>query len=377
MRRCFPLLLAALVLAPGPAPAADAPDGIRAKCLERLDHQIRRYHLDPAAFDRPTICASFAEKLGAGLPLRFVEDWLHDQVVAVQFAFARAGAHHDGRARYRYPFEAWIPRLVSQAYGGRSHNSPAEYHSFDFLMPTGTKILAARAGTVVTVSDGTPEGTDWREDAGNLVRILHEDGTWANYAHLQPGIPVKAGQAVARGQWIANSGNTGFSDTPHLHLTVQRMDRLGEIKSIPIRWGRPGGKGFEIEAGRHWGGRPRSRSTIRVSLGGEQGTAAAPIPVDFRAKAQLRVERVGRDGAVTDVTANERVRYETMTVWNLHSLGAGRIHVAPVPELDLGKIEEAIGLLSQSDALMFVYYGEPDDLDFGMAELHLRVGGAR
>ena len=78
-------------------------------------------------------------------------------------------------------------------------------------MPTGTKILAARAGTVVTVSDGTPEGTDWREDAGNLVRILHEDGTWANYAHLQPGIPVKAGQAVARGQWIANSGNTATS----------------------------------------------------------------------------------------------------------------------------------------------------------------------
>ncbi|NNL65551.1 MAG: M23 family metallopeptidase [Myxococcales bacterium] len=376
MRFASRLLLAVVLVAHGLA-QAETPDRIRAHCLERLDHEIRRYHLDAAAFDRDAICGSFAEKLGSGLPQRFVEDWLQDRIIAVQFAFARAGAHHDGRARYRYPFEAWIPRLVSQAYGGRSHNSPAEYHSYDFLNPTATKILAARAGTVVTVADGTPEGTDWREDAGNLVRILHKDGTWANYAHLQPGIPVKVGQAVARGQWIANSGNTGFSDTPHLHMTVQRMDRLGEVESVPIRWGRPGGKGFVIEAGRHWGGRPRSRSTIRVSLDGKQGSASAPIPVAFRAEAQLRVERVGSDGAVTDVTADERVRYETMTLWNLHSLGGGRIHVAPVPELDLGSIEEAIGLVSQSDALMFVYYGEPDDLDFGMAELHLRVGGAR
>jgi hypothetical protein len=34
----------------------------------------------------------------------------------------------------------------------------------------------------------------------NVVRVLHSDGTFAEYVHLQAGIPVKEGERVKRGQ---------------------------------------------------------------------------------------------------------------------------------------------------------------------------------
>ena len=66
------------------------------------------------------------------------------------------------------------------------------------------------------------------------MRILHDDGTYAIYAHLNTNsIRVKPGDKVRRGQYIADSGNTGFSSGPHLHFAVVRNVGM-EIQSLPV-----------------------------------------------------------------------------------------------------------------------------------------------
>ena len=67
-----------------------------------------------------------------------------------------------------------------------------------------------------------------------MVRILHDDGTYAIYAHLNTNtIRVKPGDRVERGQYIADSGNTGYSSGPHLHFAVVRNVGL-RVESVPV-----------------------------------------------------------------------------------------------------------------------------------------------
>ena len=64
-----------------------------------------------------------------------------------------------------------------------------------------------------------------------MVQILHEDGTIAVYAHLHwDSIRVRIGDHVSRGQYIANSGSTGFSSGPHLHFAVIRNTEVGKSR---------------------------------------------------------------------------------------------------------------------------------------------------
>jgi murein DD-endopeptidase MepM/ murein hydrolase activator NlpD len=63
----------------------------------------------------------------------------------------------------------------------------------------------------------------------------------ALYAHLQPNsLRVREGMEVKRGQWIANSGNTGFSSGPHLHFVIQLNVGLA-MESLPFRFITPMG----------------------------------------------------------------------------------------------------------------------------------------
>jgi murein DD-endopeptidase MepM/ murein hydrolase activator NlpD len=131
--------------------------------------------------------------------------------------------------------------------------TPDSYHAVDFAMPIGTDIHAARGGIVFDVaSTNFRGGTDPERDliAANLVRILHDDGTFAVYAHLNWNtIRVKPGDQVARGQYIADSGNTGFSSGPHLHFAVIRNRGQG-LESVPVVFRGPDGGTISPQAGR-------------------------------------------------------------------------------------------------------------------------------
>ena len=139
----------------------------------------------------------------------------------------------DPRARpqdflYRLPFRG-VPVRVDQGANGRySHHDDANRHALDFALAEGTPMLAARAGVVMEIIDDDPRG-------GHSLRILHDDGSMAIYAHLQHGsIPLRVGEPVAQGQRIARSGNTGTSTAPHLHFAVQ-VNAGMHLRSIPFR----------------------------------------------------------------------------------------------------------------------------------------------
>ena len=128
---------------------------------------------------------------------------------------------------------------IDQGFGGSfSHDDVQNRHALDFAADIGTPVFAARAGTVMQVEAGF-RASGLAASAGraraNFVRILHEDGSMALYAHLDvDGVLVRVGQAVAAGQRIGLSGNTGFSTGPHLHFVVQ-VNRGMQLVSIPFR----------------------------------------------------------------------------------------------------------------------------------------------
>ncbi len=172
---------------------------------------------------------------------------------AMRTAFGDPAAEHDDDVRYRLPWRAGEAHFVSQgASGAFSHKGRSKY-SFDFPMEIGTPVCAARGGTVIQIVDGYTEADTGRILFGppaNLVLILHDDGTYAVYAHLNTsGTKVYDGQRVQTGQIIAESGNTGYSTGPHLHFGVGKARLDGRSETLPIRFGNHTPAGFIPQAG--------------------------------------------------------------------------------------------------------------------------------
>ncbi|TPG25511.1 M23 family metallopeptidase [Mycolicibacterium hodleri] len=93
----------------------------------------------------------------------------------------------------------------------------------------GADIHAVSDGPVVAVLDGLPEqvagksptGLTLEQYGGNHVVQDIGGGNYAFYAHLKTGsVKVKPGDKLTTGQVIANLGNTGNTDAPHLHFHV-------------------------------------------------------------------------------------------------------------------------------------------------------------
>ncbi len=147
-------------------------------------------------------------------------------------------ARHDSGTDYRVPYAVGADFPVTQAFPDVvTHSTPDSRHAIDIAMPIGTDVFAARGGVVFDVaSRNFKAGTDIRKygHKANVVRILHDDGTYAIYAHLNwDSIRVRPGDVVLRGQYIADSGNTGYSTGPHLHFAVVRNTGM-KIESVPV-----------------------------------------------------------------------------------------------------------------------------------------------
>jgi murein DD-endopeptidase MepM/ murein hydrolase activator NlpD len=152
------------------------------------------------------------------------------------------GGVPDSHAVYRLPYASTESHALIQGYHGTfSHQSgtPNEY-AYDFAMPIGTKVCAARSGVVVGLRQDSDVGgaTEDFMHRDNYVIVRHSDGTYAEYRHLEKnGLLVVLGANVQTGQPIGLSGMTGFTTRPHVHFAVFRLvDTLHgvEHESLPI-----------------------------------------------------------------------------------------------------------------------------------------------
>jgi murein DD-endopeptidase MepM/ murein hydrolase activator NlpD len=84
------------------------------------------------------------------------------------------------------------------------------HRGIDYAAPTGTPILAAGDGRVVTAARTDPNG--------NYVVIQHGEQFTTKYLHMSKfGPGIKAGVRVKQGQVIGYVGATGWATGPHLH----------------------------------------------------------------------------------------------------------------------------------------------------------------
>ncbi len=162
-------------------------------------------------------------------------------------------ARHAPDRPYRTPYALAQSFPVTQAYPtAATHQTVDSAHAVDFAVPIGTDIFAARDGIVFAVEDKNYRGglDTSRQGAGaNVVQVLHDDGTYAVYAHLnRASIRVRPGDRVRRGDFIAESGNTGFSTGPHLHFVVLRNTGM-RLESVPVVFEGQGGAAIAPSTG--------------------------------------------------------------------------------------------------------------------------------
>jgi murein DD-endopeptidase MepM/ murein hydrolase activator NlpD len=154
-------------------------------------------------------------------------------------ALGSPDAVHKPPRPYRVPFDVGSTYVISQAYPSRiTHTTPDSQYAVDIALPDGTPVYAAREGTVINARHDFFRGAaaPVMMDQANVIEILHDDGTIGVYAHLRwDSIRVRIGAHVVRGQYIADSGNTGFSSGPHLHFAVIRNAGTADV-SVPIQF---------------------------------------------------------------------------------------------------------------------------------------------
>ncbi|MFL6181172.1 MAG: murein hydrolase activator EnvC family protein [Actinomycetes bacterium] len=150
---------------------------------------------------------------------------LQDQQDAIQAAIAQQASTGTATGSLIWPLPGYpktgdVGWRVHPVYGYRSCHT-----GIDIGAPSGTEILAARAGTVVWAQqdDGGPYG--------NNTLIDHGNGLSTFYGH-QSGFAVSTGDHVSKGQVIGYVGSTGYSTGPHLHFEVH----VNGVPYDPMGW---------------------------------------------------------------------------------------------------------------------------------------------
>lgn len=110
---------------------------------------------------------------------------------------------------------------ITNPYGVANAEYAAGYHTgVDFAVDLGTPLHAVGDATVVSAGYAGAYGKE--------VVLRLPDDHYAEYAHMSF-ISVSAGDRVAAGQEIGQSGSTGNSTGPHLHFEIRTSNHYGAV----------------------------------------------------------------------------------------------------------------------------------------------------
>ncbi|WP_462171380.1 peptidoglycan DD-metalloendopeptidase family protein [Pseudoalteromonas xiamenensis] len=130
--------------------------------------------------------------------------------------------HKDGTLGQSFLLKTPVDGAKLSSKFGKRHHPVLGYtrlhKGLDFSAPLGTPVMAAGNGKIVHASRAG--------SFGNMVKIKHNNGYTTLYAHLKGfGKGVKVGKKVKQGQVIGYLGNTGLSQSRHLHYEVHQFDK--------------------------------------------------------------------------------------------------------------------------------------------------------
>ncbi len=135
-----------------------------------------------------------------------------------------ASVKSESRALWSAPFRApLISSVVTDTFGysRRSGAYSVLHKGVDFRAATGTPVLAMNDGIVRLAGE--------YRIYGKTVVVDHGLGLSTLYMHLSQ-ITVAEGVKIARGEELGRSGDSGYAEYPHLHVSV----RINSISIDPI-----------------------------------------------------------------------------------------------------------------------------------------------
>ncbi len=158
-------------------------------------------------------------------------------------------ALHRKLVHFRLPFHGrWT---VLQGHNGEYTHKDEWQHAWDFVVTGedgrqfrnkgdfpqdyfcfGKSVLAPAAGTVTEIRDNIADNdignVNLHNNWGNSVIIKHDEYLYSSLNHLKSGsVCVKEGENVSAGQKIGETGNSGRSAYPHLHMQFQSAPYIG------------------------------------------------------------------------------------------------------------------------------------------------------
>ncbi len=189
--------------------------------------------------------------------------------IVVVIAFAVWRDYRDGcgpfpdwqTSAYVLPYPVGSSYFVSQANCSTGGHHGAYQYAYDFAMPIGTTVTAARAGVVAEIRmrfrDGQPG-----EGESNWVKIRHADNTIAAYSHLTAnGALVKIGDRVVAGQAIGRSGNSGNTGgLPHLHFHLCPCSEPVDCGTLPVTFRNTDANPHGLQSKRYYVALPYARN---------------------------------------------------------------------------------------------------------------------
>lgn len=215
--------------------------------------QDQHFNLDVDVYPR-----RYSQSIALELPLRgriLVDDgndmYSHHRRLTLNHPLIRKMGITTNMQRYAWDF------MMVDEHGDIAHSGGKELKDyFGFGQP----IYAPGDGTVVEVRVGLPDDPPDRPSLlpddfiaepilsmGNYVSIDHGTGEFSLIGHCQQdSITVNEGDAVNKGEAIANLGNSGWTIRPHLHYQLMDDPDFTHTQVLPARFTE-----FDLVLGEH------------------------------------------------------------------------------------------------------------------------------